>query len=78
MKFHFSYYLLMLFPLIHLFFYQIKIFDLKNPTACLKAFKKQNYRFKILYGKYILMILIETIQSQQQSLKRNLKTYVEL
>ena len=43
MKFHFSYYLLMLFPLIHLFFYQIKIFDLKNSTAFFKAFKSNNF-----------------------------------
>ena len=53
MKFHFSYYLLMLFPLIHLFFYQIKIFDLKNPTACLKAFKSNN-----LFGLIIFLNIL--------------------
>ena len=53
MKFHFSYYLLMLFPLIHLFFYQIKIFDLKNSTACLKAFKSNN-----LFGLIIFLNIL--------------------
>jgi 4-hydroxybenzoate polyprenyltransferase len=53
MKFHFSYYLLMLFPLIHLFFYQIKIFDLKNSSTCLKAFKSNN-----LFGLIIFLNIL--------------------
>ena len=53
MKFHFSYYLLMLFPLIHLFFYQIKIFDLKNSTSCFKAFKSNN-----LFGLIIFLNIL--------------------
>ena len=43
MKFHFSYYLLSIIPLFHLFLYQMKIFNLNNPSSCLKAFKSNNF-----------------------------------
>jgi len=36
-----------------LFFYQLKIFDLNNPSSCLKAFKSNNF-----FGLIILTILI--------------------
>ena len=39
MKFHFSYFILSILPIIHLFFYQIKIFDSSSPSSCLKAFR---------------------------------------
>ena len=42
MNFHFSYYILTLIPFFHLFFYQMKIFNLNNPQSCLKAFKSNN------------------------------------
>ena len=38
MEFNKIYYFLSIFPFMHLIFYQIKIFDLKNPITCLKAF----------------------------------------
>ena len=53
MNFHFSYYFLMLVPLIHLFLYQIKIFDLKNPSSCLNAFKSNN-----LFGLIIFLNIL--------------------
>ena len=44
--------------IIHLFFYQIKTFDLKNPDKCLKIFKSNNYFglivfLNILIGKIL-------------------------
>ena len=57
MNFHFSYYLLILIPFIHLFFYQIKIFDLNNPASCLKAFKANNF-FGLIFFLNILIVKI--------------------
>ncbi len=57
MKFHYSYYLLMMAPLTHLFFYQIKIFDLKNSSTCLKAFKSNNF-FGLMIFLNILIVKI--------------------
>ena len=53
MNFHFSYYLLLLFPFIHLFFYQMKVFNSNDPSSCLKAFKSNN-----LFGLIILLIIL--------------------
>ena len=57
MNFHFSYYILILIPLIHLFLYQIKIFDLKNPSSCLNAFKSNNF-FGLIVFLNILIVKI--------------------
>ena len=43
MNFSFYYFLFLLIPFIHLFLYQIKTFDLKNPGICLKIFKSNNF-----------------------------------
>ncbi len=43
MQFHFSYYLLTLVPFFHLFFYQIKTFNINDPSSCLKIFKSNNF-----------------------------------
>ena len=53
MRFHFSYFILSLIPFIHLFFYQMKIFDLRNTNNCLKAFKSNN-----LLGLIILLNIL--------------------
>jgi len=53
MNFHFSYFILLIIPILHLFFYQIKIFNLKNPSTCLKAFKSNN-----LFGLIILINIL--------------------
>ena len=53
MNFHFSYYIFILIPLIHLFLYQIKKFDLNNPYSCLNAFKSNN-----LFGLIIFLNIL--------------------
>ena len=53
MDFHVSYYLLAVIPFIHLFIYQMKIFNLKDPSSCLKAFKSNN-----LFGMIIFINII--------------------
>ncbi|WP_440613770.1 4-hydroxybenzoate octaprenyltransferase [Candidatus Pelagibacter sp. HIMB1748] len=53
MEFHYVYYFLLLIPIIHLFFYQMKIFNLKDPISCLKAFKSNN-----LFGLIILINIL--------------------
>ena len=53
MNFHFSYYILILIPLAHLFLYQIKKFDLSNPSSCLNAFKSNN-----LFGLIIFLNIL--------------------
>ena len=53
MNFHFSYYILILIPLVHLFLYQIKKFDLNNPYSCLNAFKSNN-----LFGLIIFLNIL--------------------
>ena len=53
MNFHFSYYILILIPLVHLFLYQIKKFDLSNPSSCLNAFKSNN-----LFGLIIFLNIL--------------------
>ena len=42
MQFHYSYYLLSIIPFMHLFLYQIRIFDIANPMGCLNVFKSNN------------------------------------
>ncbi|WP_440915066.1 4-hydroxybenzoate octaprenyltransferase [Candidatus Pelagibacter sp.] len=53
MEFHYVYYFLLLIPIIHLFFYQIKVFNLKDPMSCLKTFKSNN-----LFGLIILINIL--------------------
>ena len=57
MNLHFSYYLLILIPFIHLFFYQVKTFDSKNPSSCLSAFKSNNF-FGLMIFLNILIVKI--------------------
>ena len=49
MKFNYTYYLLMIIPFYHLFFYQLKTFNLKDPSSCLKAFKSNNLLGLIIF-----------------------------
>ena len=57
MNLHYSYYLLIFIPFIHLFFYQIKTFDSKNPSSCLSAFKSNNF-FGLMIFLNILIVKI--------------------
>ncbi len=49
MKFSYIYYLLSVIALFHLYFYQIKFFDSKNPSSCLKAFRNNNFFGLIIF-----------------------------
>ena len=53
MEFHYIYYFLLLIPVIHLFFYQMKIFNCNDPMSCFKAFKSNN-----LFGLIILINIL--------------------
>ena len=57
MKLNTLFYFFILFPIAHLFFYQIYIFNYKDPKNCLKVFKSNNFfgviiLFNILIGKF--------------------------
>ena len=42
MKFNNAYYFLTIIPFLHMFFYQMKTFEPKEPISCLRAFKSNN------------------------------------
>ena len=58
MKFHFSYFILSILPIIHLFFYQIKIFDSSSPSSCLKAFRSNNFFGLIIFFKILIIKIL--------------------
>ena len=56
MNFNLFYFLFLIIPLIQLFYFQIKIFNTKKPSICLRIFKNNNYLgfivlINILIGK---------------------------
>jgi len=53
MKFNYTYYLLSIIPLFHLFLFQIRIFNFNDPQSCLKAFKSNN-----IFGLIILLNIL--------------------
>ena len=53
MEFSYFYYLLLILPLTHLFFFQMRIFNLKDPSSCLKAFKSNN-----MFGLIMLLNIL--------------------
>ncbi len=53
MKFSYFYYIFLFIPLFHLFFFQMKIFDFKNSSSCLRAFKSNN-----LFGFIVLLNIL--------------------
>ena len=55
MKLNNFFYFLLLIPMFHLFFYQIKIFQPNKPKSCLKAFKSNNI-FGLIIFLNILII----------------------
>ena len=55
MELHTSYYLLSLIPFVHLFIYQIKTFNLNDPSSCLKVFKSNNF-FGLIVFLNILIV----------------------
>ena len=55
MEFPNSYYFLLIFPFLHLFFYQLKIFKLENPVKCLIAFKSNNFFGLIIFLNILIV-----------------------
>ena len=58
MKFNYDYYLLSIIPIIHLLFYQMKIFNLNHPPSCLKAFKSNNLFGLIIFLKLLIVKIV--------------------
>ena len=58
MKFNSTYFLLMIIPFLHLFFYQLKVFKSVDPINCLKIFKSNNmFGFIIFLNLFIIKSL---------------------
>ena len=58
MKFNYNYYLLSFITIIHLLVYQMKIFNLNNPSSCLKAFKSNNLFGFIVFLKLLILKIL--------------------
>ena len=43
------FYIFMILPIIQIFFYQVKVFDSRNPTKCLKIFKSNNFFGSLIF-----------------------------
>ena len=55
MNFNFSYYLICLVPFMHLFIYQMKVFNLNDPKSCLRAFKSNNFFGLIIFLNILIV-----------------------
>ena len=49
MNFHYSYFILLILPMLQLFLYQIKTFNIDNPKTCLTVFKSNNMLGLIIF-----------------------------
>ena len=49
MNYHYSFYFISIFPIAHLFLYQLKKFNLKLPSDCLLVFKSNNFFGLIIF-----------------------------
>ena len=54
MEFNYIYYFILLISVFHLFFYQIKVFNLENPKSCLLAFKSNNFFGFIIFTTILI------------------------
>ena len=54
MKFNYIYFLTLIIPLYHLFFYQIKFLDIKYPENCQKIFKSNNILGLIIFVNVLM------------------------
>jgi len=59
MNFNKFYYIFLLIPFFHLFFYQIKIFNIDKPDKCLLAFKSNNFFGLLTFLNFIVGKLYE-------------------
>ncbi len=57
-NFHYLYFLLLIIPLVHLFYFQMKIFDLNNTSSCLKAFKSNNFFGLIIFLNFLIVKIL--------------------
>ena len=54
MNYNYFFYLSLSMTIMHLFFYQIKYFDSKNPISCLKVFKSNNILGLIIFSNILI------------------------
>ena len=58
MKFNYIYYFLSIIPIMHLLFYQMKIFNFNNPSSCLTVFKSNNLFGLIVFLKLLIVKIL--------------------
>ena len=58
MNFNYLYFLFLIFPIIHLIFFQIKKIDIKNPQNFLNIFKSNNFLGFLIYINILVVKLI--------------------
>ena len=54
MNFNLVYFLFLLLPIMHLFFFQINTFNSKNPSLCLRIFRSNNYLGIIIFSNILI------------------------
>ena len=54
MNFNLIYFLFLLLPIMHLFFFQINTFNSKNPSLCLRIFRSNNYLGIIIFSNILI------------------------
>jgi len=54
MNFKYVFFIFMIFPFLHMFFYQIKNLNIKNDLNCLKIFKSNNMLGFVIYINIII------------------------
>ena len=54
LKLNYNFYLFMIIPFVHLFLYQIKNFNLKDPSSCLRVFKSNNFLGLLIFLSIII------------------------
>ena len=54
MNFNMTYFLFLLVPMVHLFFYQINTFNSQDPNSCLKVFRSNNYLGIIIFCNILI------------------------
>ena len=54
MKFNYIFYIFLILPIYHLFFFQIKELNIKNSSNCLKTFKSNNFVGFLIYTNILI------------------------
>ncbi len=58
MNFKYPYFLFLIFPIVHLLFFQIKKTNIKNPESCLKVFKSNNLFGLLVFTNIVIGKLV--------------------